>query len=296
MRKYFLLVLALLVGVVGIFLWMHEQTDARLRAEDPLPNKVGAERIHEDASPPHSDTDESSGVETPEPEISPPAVGDVRLFAGGTLKGQFTVYPSDPYKMYEANIDAAKNGNPRAQYKVARALHECTGIPNPVALTQGLQTGSISPQMATDLDWEIQSCAPLLEQVPTEELSARYRDWMAAASESGDALAQSWQLIFGGGLSTASESKEILLRALKENDPAVFTAVASYVSNQFPDSIAQEEAWMLLGCRQQEACNDSAYERFLHGEYQEYQVQEILRFAGEIRTALDENAWDSLGL
>jgi len=217
-------------------------------------------------------------------------------FVNSSVHGPFTIYPQIPIELYEQNINAAHKGDMRSQYNVARALHECTGTPDRTTFEGMLQDGSISLELAKIVEESVANCTPLFELVSTSEIDGTYQEWMKKSVQGGDALAASWNLMFGPGKTSADESRKIVIAALKENEPVVYYQVAAYVANRDRDSVLEEEAWVLMGCRRLPACIPGAYESFLKQEYYGYQVEEIFGSADRLEKLIDEKDWDSLGL
>jgi len=213
-----------------------------------------------------------------------------------STKGPFSIYPEVPATLYGDNLDAALGGDARAQYNVALALHECSGVPDRPKFDQMKAAGKIPVEIETVLEVSVDTCSALFEQVPVGETEDLYRDWLRKAVEANDSLARSWNLTFGPGQTSAEDAKVIVLAALREKEPIVYFQVAGYLASYKDSSDEQYEAWMLFGCQQHPSCIPAKYEANLRLEYYAYQVDEILETTNNIKRSIARGDWDALAL
>ncbi len=103
-----------------------------------------------------------------------------------------SIYPLAPEKIYADNIEAARAGDPQAQYQVARALDECRGVTIGDQRIESIESSNAVPDVAiTQMKARWERCRPLHEIIGDDLRKwETHFEWLEKSADAGylDAL------------------------------------------------------------------------------------------------------------
>jgi hypothetical protein len=204
--------------------------------------------------------------------------------------------PFSPSRQFVDYIDQAVEGNADAQYIVMTALEDCLrGVKTAGELEEMRSRGLPSETVAAISD-QFERCRALHTAVT--DIEAEYERWSRLVRESRHPL-----ILVKRPTDDSAEKRQAIIFALAAKFPEEYLYAEAYMEaaryfRTFPDRIdpVKEAAWLALYCEASFGCDSEAeHEEWRKTTYPPWQYEEIVTLERKIRSALDQEDWDSLG-
>jgi hypothetical protein len=200
-----------------------------------------------------------------------------------------------PSVIYLRNIDAAKAGNARSQYRVAQALQTCrSAIKTEERLDEVIRTVPMSEEQTEELKRRFELCKSFPSLL--SDIDGEITKWLHKSAEAGDPLAQSYEGLISYPNFESEELKSLVRKALSTGEQEAYAHAAMYYANVTPnDNLELYEAWKILSCERNASCDVVEERNRINSQYQMYQRMQIRDYEAELRNKLKKRQWDQLG-
>jgi hypothetical protein len=202
-----------------------------------------------------------------------------------------------PSRLFADYIDQAVEGDADAQYVVMTALKNCLGGIQTAAELEAMRFRGLPNEVLAAISDKFERCRALYAVVP--DIEAEHERWSRSVRESRHPL-----ILVKRPADSSAEKRQAIIFALAAKYPEEYLYAEVYVEaaryfRTFPDRIdpVKEAAWLSLYCEASFSCdNEAEHEEWRKTTYAPWQYEEIVTLEQKIRSALDQQDWDSLGL
>ncbi|PIE39962.1 MAG: hypothetical protein CSA51_03245 [Gammaproteobacteria bacterium] len=207
-------------------------------------------------------------------------------------KGVASIYPELPHELYSENLERAKQGDPVSQYRVSKALKECTGVPDYEYIDELKNQGEliIDQELDDKLYRDAAFCEAMFAIVPREKIKEEYTKWFNKALLNGDkmALAQHWSENMESF--DKERARAILLDALYYGDNRIYAFISYYYAYYFAGDIVDEKAWEMVHCAAIQICDEKRLLEMYEHSFHLYEYEEIVALSNKLTRKINERA------
>jgi len=200
-----------------------------------------------------------------------------------------------PLEMYLQNIELAKAGNSRSQYRVAQALQTCRMTPkSEERLAESIRSSQFTEDQVKEIQRRYTMCKEFGSLAP--DIDAEITKWLHLAAEGGEPLAKSYDALLSYPNFDADELKTLVREALRTGEPEAYSHAVSYYANVTPNDNAElYEAWVLVSCEFMDYCDIAQQRIHVKQKYRLHERLQIAAFESDLREKLKAKKWDELG-
>ncbi len=201
----------------------------------------------------------------------------------------------NPLGIYLQNIELAKAGNSRSQYRVAQALQTCRMTPkSEERLAESIRSSQFTEDQVKEIQRRYTMCKGFGSLAP--DIDAEITKWLHLAAEGGEPLAKSYDALLSYPNFDADELKTLVREALRTGEPEAYSHAAMYYANVTPNDNAElYEAWLLINCESKSDCDMGRERNRVKQQYKLHERLQIASFESELRGKLNAKQWDQLG-
>jgi len=200
-----------------------------------------------------------------------------------------------PLEIYLQNIERAKSGDARSQYRVAQALQKCrSAIKSEKRLDEVIRTVPMSEEQAETIKQRYALCKEFASLTP--DIDGEITSWLHQAAENDDPLAKAYEALLSYPKVDDDEVKMLVGDALKSGDREAYSLAVMYFANIASNDNAElYEAWLLISCDAGDECDVAKERERIKSQYQMYQRMQIGTYESELREKLRLHQWNQLG-
>lgn len=207
-------------------------------------------------------------------------------------KGVLSIYPEKPDKIYLAALKSARQGDDKMQYQLAKALRECTGVPDEKRIAQLDHENYLylDDTLRSKLHQDANYCKALFELVDVDSIEAEYNKWYDKALSNGNEMAMANHWFEHSENFSRDEAKMILERALYYSDNDIYHYISKYYATYFADHLLEEIAWDVIHCQRIEGCESKILKAYYDEQLNHYEQEDLTGMLNRIDIDLEKKA------
>ena len=200
---------------------------------------------------------------------------------------------NDPFGKYQSNISAAQNGDADSQYRVSRALQQCSITPRDEQLDEILAGDRFDGDAKNMLLQQNQTCSKLFELVGSDEMAAGSNGWLHMAAEQGHPLAQ-LRVFLSTGFDPLVDKNQLFVDSFKRKSNDIYGMMLIYHSIHKDADETEMYAWNALACQVNPACPTAEVIDAIFDGKPQYYSETVARRVAEIRQSIEHENWDAI--
>ena len=269
-----------------------------IRSNDSTQGDVVSPRTLSPASQEHTDITQSESHE------EPPGINETQQAQAHSLELENkkeailnalfdTVQTRPPMVRYQESIELARAGDANAQYEVSQALQKCSELPREAAMDRLRDRRDMDSEILGAIEIRHSECLELFSVVSHNDLEKGKIDYLERSATQGHPLAL-LRTNAVDGFDPDFDKRKLFIDAFKLKNPDIFELMTLYHGMNNETDYAELAAWNLFQCNENPVCSPTEVaENIVQGELA-YRSTEIANRVTEIRSALEDEEWDSL--